>query len=159
MVRFIFLIIFFLIIHNLSSAQDNEVLKQKQNPKNAIYATFGTFLFVNTIGIAYERNLLFRENAFLQSLWLKGRTTYMEDFDDDVNVYTDISTVFLLGKKKASFELGLGMGLIYFPGNSQFLPAPSFSAGYRYHKPGGGLILRTGLGYPDALYLSIGAAF
>ena len=41
--------------------------------------------------------------------------------------------------------------------NSTILPV--ISTGYRFQKPKGGLVFRTGIGYPEGVYLSLGYAF
>ncbi|GEM_PF-2316273 len=36
---------------------------------------------------------------------------------------------------------------------------PAAAIGYRYQKPKGGFVFRTGLGWVDGIYLSFGSAF
>ena len=36
---------------------------------------------------------------------------------------------------------------------------PAFGIGYRFQKPTGGIIFRTGISLPEAIYLSLGYSF
>jgi hypothetical protein len=87
----------------------------------------------------------------------------------------------IFGEKKSHLEIGLGLGVLYdkssyeigvsnanypYPG---FQPEPSkgdytsltpaASVGYRYQKAPGGFVFRTGIGFPDGIYVAIGLAF
>jgi hypothetical protein len=63
----------------------------------------------------------------------------------------------LTGVKKHHFEVSAGM-VKSLDKNYDFF-SPSGSIGYRIQKPNGHFIFRTGLGWPEALYLGLGASF
>lgn len=95
--------------------------------------------------------------------------------------YGSLSLQSVFGRKKSHLEIGLGLAALYdrlshkigisnanYPYQG-YEPKPTFgdytswtpavSVGYRYQKPTGGFIFRTGAGFPDGVYLSIGLAF
>ena len=69
----------------------------------------------------------------------------------------------LIGRKASNFELALGalytweISTVYGVNFSEYFV--SGSAGYRYHKPTGGIILRIGGGYPEFAYVGLGFSF
>jgi hypothetical protein len=95
--------------------------------------------------------------------------------------YGSLSLQGIFGEKKSHLEIGLGLGVLYdkssyeigvsnanypYPG---FQPEPSKGdytsltpaafVGYRYQKAAGGFVFRTGIGFPDGIYVAIGLAF
>mgnify|MGYP006285113131 FL=1 len=82
--------------------------------------------------------------------------------------YTTGSLKLLTGKKNNHFELDVGGTALFMfsyyededePDLWQTLYLPHINFGYRYQKPGGKIVLRTGLGFPEFAYLGIGLAF
>ena len=82
--------------------------------------------------------------------------------------------------KNSHTELGLGLGTLFdkqgygievsntsIPHAGNEKPSrlnhttitPAANIGYRYQKPSGGFVFRTGIGFPDGVYLSLGFAF
>ena len=64
----------------------------------------------------------------------------------------------LTGASKSHFEAAIGLSY-FMPKDENEFTAPAASVGYRLQKPGGHFIFRTGLGYPEALYVGLGVAF
>jgi hypothetical protein len=85
------------------------------------------------------------------------------------------------GAKKSHLELGLGLAALFdksgydiglsnanypYPGydsepskGDYINCTPAVSIGYRYQRPIGGFVFRTGIGFPDGVYLSFDLAF
>jgi hypothetical protein len=148
--------------------------------KNTIYVTAGTFGILGGANLNYERYILKTNKAILSSLWLRAGGGYWYEWTDYGPQYY-ISAVGLLGRKNSHLEYGLGITSLYDKvsydislknynggyGNG-VLPTkwdhtdfyPIFNIGYRYQKPQGHFIFRTGVVIPSAaIYFSLGVVF
>jgi hypothetical protein len=98
-----------------------------------------------------------------------------------IGTSTNLSLQWLGGRKKSHLELGLGLVSLFDkegydigksnanspysayapePSRSDYRDiAPSATIGYWYQKPGKGFVFRTGVAFPDGVYLSVGFAF
>ena len=149
-------------------------------PKNVMYASAGNLVHYFTSNVNYERLLTTSDEKIHGSYYLhvgyggfatwgvSGRTT-------------DLSVKWLWGQRRSHFELGLGLVNFFdkegynigvsnanypSPGTSPepsrfayMFIVPAGTIGYRYQKPEGGLVFRTGIASPDGIYLSAGYAF
>lgn len=152
----------------------------KIQPKNVIYANVGTLGLWFTGSANYERQLFSTENKFYANYFIRACGGAFATWGAD-GPYGSLSLQGVLGAKKSHLELGLGFGALFdkvgyrigvsnsnypYPG---YEPEPSkldytywvpaVSVGYRYQRPMGGFVFRTGIGFPDGAYLSIGLAF
>jgi hypothetical protein len=90
------------------------------------------------------------------SLWVKARASKFSGWIDiDHSTFIDASVFTLLGSGKSFTEISLGVGI--FPNDYDILPTGSL--GYRFQKKDGGIIFRTGGGYPEIFYLGLGYSF
>lgn len=138
-----------------SFCQQNEINSAStKTAKNTLYGFGGTSLIVSSAGMAYERLIIERQDKVFNSILLKGRASYFGGLVSQHSYY-DVSFVALRSNDKYHFEANLGVGMAFQWKNV----LPSFSLGFRRQKPEGGLVFRTGVGYPEFLYLSFGAAF
>lgn len=170
-------IIFFLLISIYSIGQDNDLKKEYTN--NTIYVTVGSAGITGGANINYERNILRIDNRFLSSLWLKVGGGIWWNWADLGSQYT-VSAVGLSGRGNNHFEYSLGVtglynGFCYDLGNIDYNAGlrstkptkwdytdvfPIGSLGYRYQKPNGHFVFRTGFVIPEpALYISLGLVF
>lgn len=62
----------------------------------------------------------------------------------------------ITGKHTAHFEAALGVTYIKI---DEAVFSPAFSIGYRGQKPNSKFMFRTGIGFPELLYIGIGMAF
>ncbi len=69
-----------------------------------------------------------------------------------------ISLVYLSGKKNHHFEADLGIRTIFPKENYHLLGYPILNIGYRYQRPGHGVLFKTLVG-TDGLTLGVGYAF
>lgn len=152
-------IFLFLIICSFSFYSQNDTIKNEELTfsKNTIYVSilpYPQFDEIFSLSAHYELiigtnkkqnfNTIFRFGTGLLSIGWGGAP------------YINSSFGFFTGSKKSHFEMTLGA--ITFPLSDWFtLPAGTF--GYRYQKLGGGFIFRTGIGFPEVLFISFGKSF
>jgi hypothetical protein len=67
---------------------------------------------------------------------------------------------------KSGYDIGISNANYPYPGYepeptrlSYSLILPAITIGYRYQKPDGHLVFRTGIASPDGVYVALGAAF
>ena len=158
----LFMLLLFL---NLNGFSQNENVSKIQLKKNVVYATAGIG-GISVLNCNYERMLNQpKENKFFTSYILKFGSGIWEEFfgDKGINYSTGLTT--LTGHKNAHLELHLGFTILseeaFSPINyfSYKKSSPTVNVGFRYQKPNGKFILRTGISHPDYLYLSFGVAF
>ena len=171
-------LILFLLFYNNSFGQDKNV--DKEYNKNTIFATVSSFGILGGANLNYERAILRTDRVFLSTLWIRiGGGYWYEWADNGPQLY--ISAVGLLGQNNSHLEYGIGITSLYNPDNYSIelsnhnagygdgvMPTkwdntdikPRITIGYRYQKPKGHFILRTGLvTAPAAMYLSLGLVF
>jgi len=168
-----FILFIFLSIACLSTqvvAQDTLQTKSK----NAIYASVGTAFVWHMANFNYERNLfpsrnLMNKNYFIRARFGKLYTWYSDGFNSSLSLQA------VYGERNSHLELGVGLwGYFdmtdYTNGSASGTATdtsmwtytviyPDLNIGYRYQKPSGGLVFRSGIGFPDGVYLSLGYAF
>lgn len=163
-VSLIILLILYTSVYAQDSPRDSLNTELK---KNAVFITGGTLLFMGAVNINYERKVHNNQSDNL-SLWLKTGYGFYYHYDVGSPLLNfRIGLTMIKGAYDKHFELSLGymnfhgkatrwydsFHLIY--GNH----ALAGSIGYRYQKPDGKFIFRTGLGYPETLYVSVGFCF
>ena len=145
--------------------------------KNEIHATCG--FWWPQVALEYQRKLLSgKDGLFSMYAGIGGGYLLLASSSGPV---AGLKLNFLLGREKHHGELSAG-GILFFDRANykyevsfmQSLPeetpevlrgdylilVPSFTVGYRYHKPGGRLIFRAGFGYPIIMmYVGFGFAF
>ena len=149
------ILLFILLAFVCFSAQVNGQDSLKTQPKNVIYANVGK-LFSPYLGYANYERLLFSTYIKFYIRASAGVFTELSDFKNGYwsNVpYGSLSMQGVFGLKESHLELGLGLSTILY------ISFPTVSVGYRYQKPTGGFIFRSGIGFPDGIYLSLGLAF
>ena len=155
--------------------QESTVLE----PKNIIHGSVGILGLGFAAIINYERLVVKTEDRkYLIKCYAHGGVGYYAEFGLGYGPTFVTSFKGILGRKNAHLELGLGItGLVnngnyeydydnYLRGNEPkptrldhtwLLPAGTI--GYRYQTPGEDFVFRTGVGFPDGVYISIGFAF
>jgi hypothetical protein len=106
----------------------------------------------------YERALYQPYDKFLTSIGVRIGVGRWVVWGDIGNHY--IATLQVLsGKAKSHLEIGAGAvaGAVNVHAIRKIRPAGNL--GYRFQKPGGVVLLRAGIGFPEALYLSLGLCF
>ena len=167
-----------LVVFSLSAYGQLEQTNQDKVPKNVVQLSAGFGGVIGAYNANYERQLVQFEGNSLIGLWGKvGLGAYGILFGPS-GPYQHLSLGLLTGKKLSHFELSFGGARMFdkngFEHNQDISdfhkePAPEKSSyvslspvgsiGYRYQNPTGNIIFRTGLGYPEAVFIGLGAAF
>jgi hypothetical protein len=131
------------------------IKSSKEHCKNVVYVTVGYLVMYGAVNGSYERLILERQDRFIQSLWIRvGAGKYAMYGDEAANYVVTLTA--LTGKRDEHLEFGLGATYI---SKGRFEYVPAFTLGYRYQKPLGHFVFRTGIGYPEFIYLSLGLCF
>ncbi len=141
------------------------IISKIQIKQNVVYATAGIG-GISVLNCNYERMLAQpKENEFFASYILKFSYGIWEEFLGNKGTNYSAGLTTLTGQKNAHLELHLGFTIL---SEAAFSPinyfnykksSPTGNVGFRYQKPNGKFIFRTGISHPDYLYLSFGSAF
>lgn len=145
--------------------------------KNAIYGTVGTVGIYGAAEGNYERMIAETGKGFLKSYWARVGYGGYYSWEDSGSLFV-IGLTALTGARKSHMEFNVGFTSTYDrdsyeigvsnssiggdpkPAKSEFRDySPAGSIGYRFQKPGGSFIFRTGFGFPESLYVSLGFCF
>jgi hypothetical protein len=149
-----FIIIVLLIISNSNvTAQKNKTDSLIMNlNKNSINLSYG----IASAHFSYER--LYQGKVF------GSRNSTIVDYGLGGVAYWEGASPFVIsrfgiltGSGSRHFEAKLGIFGIF--GHDMKGVLPSVAIGYRKQKPGSRFIFRTGIGFPDLLYVSWGVSF
>lgn len=135
-----------------SIRSDSSEAKMYNNSLNLSVGPGGILVFFIPAAIYYER--MFQGKLFgpkISSIVDVG-VGYATYWGDKGPFYMARYGV-LIGNKKPHLEVKAGGVIVY---NELF---PSFSIGYRSQKPQSNFIFRTGVGWPETLYVSWGVSF
>jgi hypothetical protein len=158
------IVIFFLIIipKAFSQVKSSDFAGLK---RNSVYGTAGILIedMYGNITANYERILFTFPKSFVQAIQLRaGAGPWVAWMSDGVNFFSVMSL--LMGKSNSHLETGMGVIFTYHPDTDIWAPIVNDrhiagNIGYRYQKPGGWFVFRTGLGWPEGMYLSFGYCF
>lgn len=163
--RILVFIIFLFYISICYSQGLNTDINSNKLKKNVIYATVGVHPgeFYGTLMANYERMIIEFPTTFVSSIWVRvGAGPWVWWTGKGTNYVSTISL--RTGRKGVHMETGLGALLTYNPESNNFHPLvhDSYLAGnigFRFQKPGRKFVFRTGIGWPEFLYLSLGCSF
>ncbi len=144
------------------SQSENTDLKNSLNCNN-ISLNIGSALIINGIGLKYER-LIPRKKVYYT---LMGGVHFNRinffGVEDHLTIYFSNGLITGINKQK-HFEASLGLGLDKYRFHysrdfrySEF--APIFNIGYRFQAPDESYVFRSGIGFPELLYLGFGLSF
>jgi hypothetical protein len=133
--------------------------------KNSVYGTAGILVedMYGNITVNYERNLVEFPKSFIHAIQLRaGAGPWVAWMSDGVNFFSVMSV--LMGKGNSHIETGMGVLFTYHPDTKIWAPIVNDrhiagNIGYRYQKPGSWFVFRSGLGWPEGIYLSVGCCF
>jgi hypothetical protein len=144
---------------------------------NVIHGHVGFFGLWGTAHVSYERLLFVKNKNRLNHFYLHtgagAFVTWGSSGPTFVSQFKGIT-----GKKNGHFEWGGGVAVLFDklsyditvsnarggyeekPRLVEYcIPIPAFTVGYRFQKPDGHFVFRTGIASPDGLYVSLGVAF
>jgi hypothetical protein len=162
-------------------AQTNDTMPSQQEPlrtQNSIYVTGGTLALWFTGNFSYERWITQFGTDAKNTLYARATYGGYATWGAQGHQFGPGLTL-LSGKKNSTLETGLGVQVLYneegfrdeeenyVPGPGVRTPniwnfmtiLPDLRVGYRYQKPEGKFLFRTGLSLPDAIYIGFGATF
>lgn len=155
--------LFFLIVFGFSSSAFSQELK-----KNSVFGNVGVVipLFGGSASISYDRSIFITQD----DTDIRGKISigHLGVIGGGWN-YQSLTIGMLTGKRNSHFELYAGAAFNQYkpsssPGNtlkekSSIGIFPAGNIGYRFQKPDGWFIFRTGIGFPDLAFLGVGVAF
>lgn len=157
-IKKIFLLLIFLFTISYVFAQEfpsytfNE--KKKKDKRNSIQVSLGNFFFAGSANIFYER--IVREKKHYQTLRIGHNSiATFGGAAKTISLHTGIITGAM---KDSHFESNIGL-LYRYNNNYNNDALFSFSIGYRLQKRKKRSMFRSGLGFPEFLYLSYGFRF
>lgn len=137
--------------------------------KNVISITLGTAAIYGIVNGNYERIFSQKKTGFIKYYLMRYGFGWYESYGSPgYNAIAGISGLSGLGKRH--LELNLGVAAMfnwngYHEEDSndralgKTLVIPAGAIGYRFQKPGGSFIFRTGVGFPESFYVSFGFCF
>jgi hypothetical protein len=164
-----FFTVFLFILFSLFFAQKCLSQPQEGNTngfkKNSVYGTAGVWFeeIYGNVTLNYERMLFKFPASFLQTISIRsGAGPWVAWLSEGINCFSIISI--MTGKRNSHLETGMGVLFTYWSGSNDWHPIVNEryiagNLGYRYQKPGGSFVFRTGLGWPEGYYLSLGFCF
>lgn len=175
--RILIIIISLFCIHPHTHAQ--EVNDASTPSENALYGSVGYGLLYATLNINYERylatsgrndnlNFYARGAIGVWALWADSGPSYLLGLNSIWSRYNNhleamVGAVAMFDR--SGYRIGVSNAKYASPGYTEptrlgyTLFTPAAGVGYRFQRPGGSFIFRTGVGWPEALYLSVGFAW
>jgi len=144
-----------------------------ETPKNVIHASLGTFIYVSSAQISYDRLIAENKDLFFTKYYGSIKAggnlgLFFSEFNGGTGTIASLGATLLTGKSNAHFELGLGLGyFIDTVRSDDFVDDgeavyntffPSISIGYRYQTTKG-FMFRTGIGIAEWAYVGVGYGF
>jgi hypothetical protein len=147
------------------SQKNNSDFNSIRLKKNVIYGTIGVDVgeFYGTLMGNYERMIFELPGSFIQSFWVRvGAGPWVWWTGKGVNYVSTLSAI--MGRRSIHLEAGAGILFTYNSEAGRFHPLIrdrilAGNLGFRFQKPGGQFVLRTGIGWPEFIYLSFGVCF
>jgi len=175
-----FFLLFFIVFFSYKTTYGqnlSDTINLEKPNRNLIHATIGIAGLAGTYHVNYERMLIGFEKGTLAGLWSKVGVGGWGVWSAG-GPYQSISVGILTGPHRNHFELNAGVARMFnrigFEREQSLStqlsePQPFKSgyvnvslvgtAGYRYQKPDGSFMFRSGLGYPEIIYVGFGVAF
>ena len=166
--RYLSIVLFALFFSNIGFSQGEE-----ESNKNAIYGSIGLVFISGN----YERMINESETKFFKSTWAKlsfgkwagwgnggyfyegGLTALTGAREHHMEFHGGITSIF----DEERYDIGVSNSKHFSepkPSKSEYRKLhPSGAIGYRFQKANGNFIFRTGVGYPEVFYISLGFSF
>lgn len=170
------ILIAFMCISNLVFGQMETKTTVFSN-QNIVHGTLGFGGLWATLNLNYERQLTTTNSKIFRTVGFRAGGGYWATWGQE-GPHFILTPVFVSGTKNNHFESSIGATLLYDklsydigvsnanyfgetpPSKTEYMDIyPSGTLGYRYQKPDGWFVFRTGVGFPDIVYLGLGVAF
>jgi hypothetical protein len=156
---------------------DSSLPGRHTGKKNVVYGTLGFLGVWAVANLNYERKIMVREDKFINSLLIRvGGGTWASW--DVSGPHAVAGLTLLTGKKNSHIEIDFGITTLYDrlgykldvsdaesgygskPSRSDYMATyPAGGIGYRFQKPDGTFVFRTGITFPESFYISFGVHF
>ncbi|MEM9687542.1 MAG: hypothetical protein AAF934_11570, partial [Bacteroidota bacterium] len=129
--------------------------------KNAVYGSIGYLVYYGFYNINVERTL-WDTNGIITNIrarlgggeWARGGWGGSEGGTHFIGTLSALT-----GYRTFHFELNIGAVYLHDKINNKNFIYPASALGIRLQKPGEPYVFRFGIGFPEAIYLSLGIAF
>jgi len=149
----------------IQGAIAQDLQEETAKPSNAVYGGFSFGGLIAGLSVSYEKTIT---EFTMGTIGLRGAYARVAGWDLRGNSL-GVNWVYLYGRKKHHLELNMGMmGIQDRFNDPEMTPTerffaqwdffPLLNAGYRYQKPEGGFMLRTGGGM-EMFFVSVGYSF
>tara|TARA_B100001059_G_C17828859_1_gene583267 strand:+ start:1488 stop:2003 length:516 start_codon:yes stop_codon:yes gene_type:complete len=165
----------FLLLSSAAFSQSNDVSDENTLKSNNVSFCIGSAILANGLGLIYQRVIKPKETK-LSCFTISGAVNFFRvDFfgASNTTVFSIRGGVLTGCQNNNHFEANLGAGLanvidesysgFYGTGGSS---ASNYTAiypvgniGYRFQEPNKNFVFRTGIGFPELLYIGFGVAF
>ncbi len=135
--------------------KDNAQIEER---RNLFYGGIGTALLYFPAYIYYERKLNKPILGPRLSTFASVGTGIAAHWEGQ-SAYISSKFGLLIGKSKAHLETSIGLSYFYKGDLQNSTPPIAFSIGYRAQKPDNKHMFRTGVSWPEAIYLGWGFSF
>lgn len=154
-------LIIFIAFQTLAVCQTTSDSISSENPKkNVVYGTVGLYPG-SACNINYERQIIHPVNNPLSSINIRlGYGVYGDLAGLEKLVLLSSNLIF--GSGSGHFETDFGAAyrfdIVRTHSENKTGVTPIINAGYRFQRKNGQFVFRTGIGWPDCIYLSLGLA-
>ncbi|OFY63999.1 MAG: hypothetical protein A2V64_12370 [Bacteroidetes bacterium RBG_13_43_22] len=128
--------------------------------KNVVYGTFGLYPGA-TYNLNYERQIIHLVKCSVSSINIRLGYGVYGDLAGSEKLFL-LSSNFIFGQGSSHFETDLGAAYLFdivrMNSENENGVIPVINAGYRFQKKNGHFVFRTGIGWPDCIYMSLGFA-
>ncbi len=157
-IKIIFTSFFALFTISLFSQEFDYSTEKPKINESSLYGGIGITPLYGNFTVNYEILLVERPNSLFKKRGLRVGTGIYQYYDDgSLNLIINYSS--LTGTKNNHFELGLGAAYLHFLTSTNKYFSPAVNIGYRFKKTERKFIFRTGIGFPELLYIGFGYAF
>ncbi|MFH0842202.1 MAG: hypothetical protein V1903_06235 [Bacteroidota bacterium] len=156
------ILLIFFPLFTRGSGQSVQDTVSSGNIKNVVFGTFGVYPLA-IYNINYERNIYYKPvTGSVSSINL--RLGFGKEADPSGSAELLLaSTNFIFGPGSGHVEADLGAAYLFNIIRDNYDKKTGFSPlvnlGYRFQRNDGHFVFRTGLGWPDCIYASLGFAF
>jgi hypothetical protein len=146
------------LINNYLVDLNEQESAQFSESRNLFYGGIGTALLYFPAYIYYERKLNKPILGPRLSTFASVGTGIAAHWEGQ-SAYISSKFGLLIGKSKAHLETSIGLSYFYKGDLQNSTPPIAFSIGYRAQKPDNKHMFRTGVSWPEAIYLGWGFSF
>jgi hypothetical protein len=159
------LVAFFLLLFTAEGFSQKKYQAVEVLKKNSAYATVGIYPegMYGNVTANYERLIKAFPGSFFHVIQVRiGAGPWVAWMAEGINFFSVASLC--MGRSGSHLETGMGVLFTYYPERREWHPIVNDrhiagNIGYRFQRPEGRFLFRTGLGWPEGFYVSLGYCF